>query len=232
MRECWKRIRVLASQGVALFYSRLALPGPCRVLDDQVALLARLLNLHAEPKEVPESPWTENGLQVSNPGRCEDAPDELGTPKQGIDSVTPLAHCTAEPQKGSGTLHAQDSSLQDPKKVSTRSLTLHAGSEIAIGSILPCAGLQVSWTPAQNPETQQLADSITFAYDHRIASFFDPHEWHSPRQRVIYFSQIHFKVCLSDSCAKPLQAAWTPVQNPESQQLANATTFAYDLRIR
>ncbi|KAL2632470.1 hypothetical protein R1flu_003949 [Riccia fluitans] len=67
-RKCWLESRVEMRQvmekdpsvgqsgpvrGVALFYSRLALPGPCRVLDDQVALLARLLNLHAEPKEVP-----------------------------------------------------------------------------------------------------------------------------------------------------------------------------------
>ncbi|KAL2610746.1 hypothetical protein R1flu_022438 [Riccia fluitans] len=93
MRECWKgskcwlfRVEMhqvmkgsSVGQSGELHFSdsRAGLPGPCRVLDDRVALLARLLNLHAEPKEVPESPWTKNGLQVSIPGRREDAPDEL-----------------------------------------------------------------------------------------------------------------------------------------------------------
>ncbi|KAL2624293.1 hypothetical protein R1flu_008538 [Riccia fluitans] len=102
----------------------------------------------------------------------------------GSKKVTHLPLRSAEPEKGSETgigsiltLHAQD-----PKKVSTRISLARVGSAKGIDSILTLcvqdsrlqdpkkdSRLQASWTPAQNPETQQLADSITFAYDLKIS---------------------------------------------------------------
>ncbi|KAL2619819.1 hypothetical protein R1flu_000024 [Riccia fluitans] len=175
--------RDLKVLGVALFYSCLALPGPCRVLDNRVVLLARLLNLHAEPKEVPESPWTENGLQVSSPGRREDAPSNSGLRNKrtretpGSEKVTHLPLRSTEPKKGIDSIPPCARRIRDSRLWNLARAGLESpGSKKGIDSILTLSvqdpkqdsRLQVSWTPAQNPETQQLADSITFAYDLRI----------------------------------------------------------------